>query len=133
MPAFARMRAAKLCPACPAPPEPIYPTRPHHGIRARSSAGEHYLDMVGVTGSIPVPPPISAAAARRKKCPPVACAERREGGLRQRITSLRITARARAPRAACARPRCPPGGLLVPLSRLREIARYAVALGIHLA
>ena len=24
--------------------------------RARSSAGEHYLDMVGVTGSIPVAP-----------------------------------------------------------------------------
>ena len=28
------------------------------GIRARSSAGEHYLDMVGVTGSIPVAPTI---------------------------------------------------------------------------
>jgi hypothetical protein len=26
--------------------------------RARSSAGEHYLDMVGVTGSIPVAPTI---------------------------------------------------------------------------
>ena len=25
-------------------------------MRARSSAGEHYLDMVGVTGSIPVAP-----------------------------------------------------------------------------
>jgi hypothetical protein len=29
------------------------------GYRARSSAGEHYLDMVGVTGSIPVAPTIS--------------------------------------------------------------------------
>src|SRR5262249_47002875 len=29
---------------------------PLQGIRARSSAGEHYLDMVGVTGSIPVAP-----------------------------------------------------------------------------
>jgi hypothetical protein len=27
-------------------------------IRARSSAEEHYLDMVGVTGSIPVAPTI---------------------------------------------------------------------------
>ena len=26
--------------------------------RAVSSAGEHYLDMVGATGSIPVPPTI---------------------------------------------------------------------------
>jgi hypothetical protein len=29
------------------------------GLRARSSAEEHYLDMVGVTGSIPVAPTIS--------------------------------------------------------------------------
>ena len=28
----------------------------HPISRARSSAGEHYLDMVGVTGSIPVAP-----------------------------------------------------------------------------
>src|SRR5262249_12120555 len=34
------------------------PTQPPH-IRARSSAGEHYLDMVGVTGSIPVVPTIN--------------------------------------------------------------------------
>src|SRR6267142_4849077 len=25
-----------------------------YGVRARSSAGEHYVDIVGVTGSIPV-------------------------------------------------------------------------------
>jgi hypothetical protein len=31
----------------------------HPISRARSSAGEHYLDMVGVTGSIPVAPTIS--------------------------------------------------------------------------
>jgi hypothetical protein len=29
--------------------------------RARSSAGEHYLDMVGVTGSIPVVPTIQSS------------------------------------------------------------------------
>ena len=28
-------------------------------VRARSSAGEHYVDIVGVTGSIPVAPTIS--------------------------------------------------------------------------
>ncbi len=27
-------------------------------VRARSSAGEHYVDIVGVTGSIPVAPTI---------------------------------------------------------------------------
>ena len=32
--------------------------RPHRAARARSSAVEHYLDMVGVTGSIPVAPTI---------------------------------------------------------------------------
>src|SRR6202022_5128101 len=31
-------------------------TPPNTTFRARSSAGEHYLDMVGVTGSIPVAP-----------------------------------------------------------------------------
>ena len=31
---------------------------PHQAIRARSSAGEHYVDIVGVTGSIPVAPTI---------------------------------------------------------------------------
>src|SRR5262249_50852879 len=30
------------------------------GARARSSAEEHYLDMVGVTGSIPVAPTIAS-------------------------------------------------------------------------
>src|SRR5258708_14813541 len=44
-------------PCLPAP-EPIYGPRPHNDYRARSSAGEHYLDMVGVTGSIPVAPTI---------------------------------------------------------------------------
>src|SRR5690349_10042689 len=43
-------------PACPAPSKPIYPSPPLQGIRARSSAGEHYVDIVGVTGSIPVAP-----------------------------------------------------------------------------
>ena len=33
----------------------IYPS---HVARAISSVGEHYLDMVGVTGSIPVSPTI---------------------------------------------------------------------------
>src|SRR5262249_33750472 len=33
--------------------------RPHFWRWARSSAGEHYLDMVGVTGSIPVAPTIA--------------------------------------------------------------------------
>src|SRR6516165_20101 len=32
------------------------PRRPDYGPRARSSAGEHYVDIVGVTGSIPVAP-----------------------------------------------------------------------------
>lgn len=32
--------------------------RQSNGFRVRSSAGEHYLDMVGVTGSIPVAPTI---------------------------------------------------------------------------
>src|SRR5205085_2593930 len=35
-------------------------------IRARSSAGEHYLDMVGVTGSIPVVPTILRARSARR-------------------------------------------------------------------
>ena len=35
-------------------------------LRARSSAGEHYLDMVGVTGSIPVAPTIISFASRTK-------------------------------------------------------------------
>jgi hypothetical protein len=35
-------------------PEPLWPKRPW----ARSSAGEHYVDIVGVTGSIPVAPTI---------------------------------------------------------------------------
>ena len=34
----------------------IGPATPFGSFRARSSAGEHYLDMVGVTGSIPVAP-----------------------------------------------------------------------------
>jgi hypothetical protein len=32
---------------------------PYPRVRARSSAEEHYLDMVGVTGSIPVAPTIN--------------------------------------------------------------------------
>ena len=38
--------------------EPIYGPDRNQNFRARSSAGEHYLDMVGVTGSIPVAPTI---------------------------------------------------------------------------
>ena len=44
--------------------EPLYPrhSRSASGrCRARSSAGEHYVDIVGVTGSIPVAPTISKA------------------------------------------------------------------------
>src|SRR5262249_8929709 len=37
---------------------------PAHPPRARSSAEEHYLDMVGVTGSIPVAPTIKISAFR---------------------------------------------------------------------
>src|ERR1700730_12742443 len=50
--------------ACANPAEPIYrlETRPRspkgNGAGARSSAGEHYVDIVGVTGSIPVAPTI---------------------------------------------------------------------------
>jgi hypothetical protein len=33
--------------------------RAGNGAGARSSAGEHYVDIVGVTGSIPVAPTIS--------------------------------------------------------------------------
>src|SRR4029077_13050050 len=44
--------------ACKAPAAMLFGADPT-GYRARSSAGEHYLDMVGVTGSIPVAPTIS--------------------------------------------------------------------------
>ena len=45
------------------PLQPTTPTRRHDitvtgMVRARSSAGEHYVDIVGVTGSIPVAPTI---------------------------------------------------------------------------
>src|SRR4029079_13591054 len=44
------------------------------GIRARSSAGEHFLDMEGVTGSIPVAPTIPSAQGdlrtRRRRTAP---------------------------------------------------------------
>jgi hypothetical protein len=36
-----------------------WPVRPFDQRWVYSSAGEHYLDMVGVTGSIPVTPTIS--------------------------------------------------------------------------
>ena len=36
-------------------------------IRARSSAGEHYVDIVGVTGSIPVAPTITILSRHPKK------------------------------------------------------------------
>ena len=36
------------------------------GLRARSSAEEHYLDMVGVTGSIPVAPTIFLISSERR-------------------------------------------------------------------
>src|SRR5689334_21550129 len=35
-------------------------------MRARSSAGEHYLDMVGVTGSIPVAPTMLRSRSERR-------------------------------------------------------------------
>src|SRR5690349_2527132 len=40
---------------CPGPRFPLHPRRDTEA-RARSSAGEHYVDIVGVTGSIPVAP-----------------------------------------------------------------------------
>ena len=39
-------------------------------IRARSSAGEHYVDIVGVTGSIPVAP--TTASIKHHRAPPPA-------------------------------------------------------------
>ena len=39
---------------------------PSRKYRARSSAGEHYLDTVGVTGSIPVAPTISRRAEAQR-------------------------------------------------------------------
>src|SRR5215831_18624196 len=44
------------CPRLPRKRQADIASPPLQGIRARSSAGEHYLDMVGVTGSIPVAP-----------------------------------------------------------------------------
>ena len=41
--------------------DPVFRPRPALNLswfRARSSAGEHYVDIVGVTGSIPVAPTI---------------------------------------------------------------------------
>ena len=49
--------------ACHAPRARRYPCRPFSG--ARSSAVEHYLDMVGVTGSIPVAPTIFLRQVQR--------------------------------------------------------------------
>ena len=43
-----------VAPACAPPQTRLVCAPPHQG--ARSSAVEHYLDMVGVTGSIPVAP-----------------------------------------------------------------------------
>src|SRR5260221_13902370 len=50
-------------------------------IRARSSAVEHYLDTVGVTGSIPVAPTIFLAMLFAQAF--VDCAFRRCGGMSQ--------------------------------------------------
>ena len=48
------------CPCLPAL-EPIYGPNPSpQGLRARSSAGEHLVDIEGVTGSIPVAPTIQS-------------------------------------------------------------------------
>jgi hypothetical protein len=41
--------------------EPIYERHPSGSLRARSSAGEHLVDIEGVTGSIPVAPTIQSA------------------------------------------------------------------------
>jgi hypothetical protein len=45
----------------PAPHGAVIRTPTQYDFRARSSAGEHYLDMVGVTGSIPVVPTIRSS------------------------------------------------------------------------
>src|SRR5436853_3203621 len=41
---------------CPRAAFPLNPRAVPQMARARSSAGEHYVDIVGVTGSIPVAP-----------------------------------------------------------------------------
>jgi hypothetical protein len=48
--------------------------------RARSSAGEHYVDIVGVTGSIPVAPtiPFNDLGYEHCQCRPPNRAERRK-------------------------------------------------------
>src|SRR3979411_407468 len=43
---------------CPHRAFPLNPRAVPRWFRARSSAGEHYVDIVGVTGSIPVAPTI---------------------------------------------------------------------------
>src|SRR5438874_3970014 len=43
---------------CRRPAFPLNPRAVPQMARARSSAGEHYVDIVGVTGSIPVAPTI---------------------------------------------------------------------------
>ena len=43
---------------CPRAAFPLNPRAVPQVARARSSAGEHYVDIVGVTGSIPVAPTI---------------------------------------------------------------------------
>ena len=48
-------------PVLPMPGRRYRAARPLPEWRARSSAGEHYLDMVGVTGSIPVAPTITSS------------------------------------------------------------------------
>src|SRR6266853_582838 len=50
--------AARL--PCPHAAFPLNPRAVPQVARARSSAGEHYVDIVGVTGSIPVAPTIPA-------------------------------------------------------------------------
>src|SRR5262249_42112440 len=54
--------------ACLAQPERIRGSYPTNLFWARSSAGEHYVDIVGVAGSIPAAPTISGPdfAARAK-------------------------------------------------------------------
>ena len=59
-----RQGPAKPCTRVRFPPPPRNNHRPAVHIRAISSVGEHYLDTVGVTGSIPVSPTNGGPEAR---------------------------------------------------------------------
>jgi hypothetical protein len=60
------MMAARL--PCPRRAFPLNPRAVPQMARARSSAGEHYVDIVGVTGSIPVAPTIFCKGLGRLSC-----------------------------------------------------------------